>query len=83
MTNPDKISNLLDAIQRQYPHFPSTFNPCECNRSIARGTGKCAICYEEELSELVGHDQAEYYHKKVRKLSALYIKLVESGRDND
>ena len=83
VTKTSQVTRLMDNIKAQYPCFPATFNQCGCHRDIARGTGKCATCYEEELAALVGHDQAEYYHKKVRKLADLYIKLAGSVDDEE
>jgi hypothetical protein len=49
-----QVSELIRELERQYPVWPSTFSTCSCERQMARGGGRCSICIEEKLAELIG-----------------------------
>lgn len=77
------VSNLLEEIERQYPHWPSTFGPCsKCGKHIARGSGYCESCLIDELSTIIGRDDAEFFARRVRKVSDLYHRIMNGVNDD-
>lgn len=61
-----QISELIRDLERQYPLWPSTFSTCDCERSMARGGGRCALCIEEALSEFIGRPLAWELHAQLK-----------------
>lgn len=63
---------IAEAIERQFPKWPSTFGRC-CNNDcenedavnddhvLARGSGRCLYCLEAELAEHVGPHLARWF----------------------
>lgn len=75
MTNhPNKtymVSELIRAMERNYPLHPSTFSTCECKSRMGRGGGKCADCLEIELAELIGKPLAWEIHQTIKTYTML------------
>lgn len=79
MSNLMKADKAVSGILHNYPRWPSTFGACatEGCQGIGRGCGKCALCYEKELAELVGEDLAEAFHESVKKTTILWHDIDE------
>ena len=73
------IECLIHDLIRQYPAWPSTFSTCECKRMAARGGGRCALCYEEELAKLIGHLLACKIHVAITNLAELKQEALRLG----
>lgn len=78
MSNTYKVELLMSDLHRQYPLWPSTFSTCECQRRPARGGGKCCLCLEESLGELIGGDLAHEIHTSIANLHALKVVALET-----
>ena len=78
VTDSYSVEMLFGELHRQYPLWPSTFSNCKCQRQIARGGGRCALCYEEDLAKLIGEDAAKDIHTTIKYLQALKIAALES-----
>lgn len=65
------ISELISAMWRNYPSWPSTFSTCECRVNMGRGGGKCADCLETELAELIGKPLAWEIHQTIKTFTML------------
>ena len=84
MTKKREIEQLMQRIEYQYPQGGvHTYCRCECDKHIQRGYGPCAYCLTDQLGELIGHDRAEFFHRRVRKLSDLYHKILNGVSDDD
>lgn len=71
------IEALMYNLEYQYPHSGvHTYCRCECDRNIQRGYGPCAHCIEAELAGFIGKDKAEFFHRRVRKLSDLFHSIL-------
>lgn len=81
MSKAYEIEPLRQSLWRQYPNWPSTFNPCSalgCKNS-AHGGGLCSAHIERKLAGFVGEELAEEYHEAVRQVRKLERKM--DGRD--
>ena len=57
----DEFYTLVHKIRYELAHGIHTGHTCEyCNENTARGE-KCAVCYTEELAEIVGEDLAKKF----------------------
>ena len=75
-----EIECLIHDLIRQYPAWPSTFSTCECKRMMARGGGKCAMCYEEELAKRIDGELAADIHEAIKHLAKLKDDALELKR---
>lgn len=88
MTKPKRartsqITDLMQRIEWSYPHGGQhSFSRCDCDKHIMRGYGPCAYCLTDELGELIGADRAEFFHRRVRKLSDLYHSILNGVADD-
>lgn len=81
----DRAFGLMSVIQHNYPwHVPVvTMGTCakKCGRP-ARGGGQCPRCAEEELAELVGHEQAVAFHEAVRAYQRASYAVINAAELN-
>jgi hypothetical protein len=84
MMSKPTAKQLMDRIEWSYPRDGvHTFNRCSCDKHIMRGYGPCAYCLTDQLGELIGADNAEFFHRRVRKLSDLYHSILNGVKDDD
>lgn len=76
-SNVYKVECLISNLIRQYPTWPSTFSMCECNRMMGRGGGKCALCIEDELAEIIDAEFANDIHMAISHLAKLKSEALE------
>ena len=82
MNQVDNAWRVWQDLYRQYPLWPSTFSTCNCGRGWARGGGKCADCYEEELAQLVGAEAANRARKAMQEVGLAWDAVREAaGKD--
>lgn len=74
----DLADEYCNGIKRNHPSWPSTFGYC-CNgcKTMARGSGKCANCFEKELAKVVGEDLAHKFHSTVIDGQDCWGEIVE------
>lgn len=79
-----KIEEIIYRLRRNYPLYPSTFNPClnpGCKDS-ARGNGICASCCEKRLAEVSGEPEASSeFHEAVKdqtRLQSVLLRITEN-----
>ena len=75
----EEAYRVFEAIQRNFPHWPSTFSMCKCNRALGRGGGPCVFCCKENIAEMAGEELAERaakaHEEAANAWSAIYDKL--------
>lgn len=76
-----KVAELINAMFRNYPSWPSTFSTCECKVNIGRGGGKCADCLEVELAELIGKPLAWEIHQTIKTFTMLKNAALHGNDD--
>ena len=69
---------LFNAIQRQYPRWPTTFSPCitEGCEEFSRGGLECPKCLEKELAFGTDAATAKKYMELVAELRHLEIHIL-------
>ena len=77
MDKVDRAWRIFENLMYQYPFWPSTFSPCVCGRKLARGVGKCAQCYTEELAELVGPELAQKALENIDNLRFVWSEIKD------
>ena len=77
MNKVDKAWGIFYGLQRQFPLWPSTFSTCGCGRADARGSGKCAICIEEDLAKMVGKDLAAEAVAAMKSVQDVWARIAE------
>ena len=65
------LRQAIHLVWRNLPGIPTTFNPCDCGRGSARGSGPCLVCAEEKLTAIVGPGKAHHYVGTVRMIRLL------------
>lgn len=83
MTKTYQIEELITAISRNYPTWPSTFSTCECGSGWGRGGGACADCLEKQLAKLIGKPLAWEIHQTIKQFANLKGEAIEKGRELD
>jgi hypothetical protein len=79
-----RVRQLIYGIEYQYPDGVSTYSPCmKCHNHMARESGSCAQCLQHELSELIGRDDAEFLHRRIRKLHSVKMRILNGVEDDD
>ena len=75
----------MRGIERNYPGFASTFGYCPTNNcsSSGRGGGSCASCYEDKLADVVGVEQANEFHKAVKRKNQALCAIMDSIESQD
>ena len=76
-----QISELIRELERQYPIWPSTFSTCSCERSAARGGGRCALCVEDELSDLIGRPLTWELHQQLKDYVRVKAEAIRGNYD--
>lgn len=72
-----QVEQLILALSRNYPAWPSTFSTCECQNKLGRGGGKCADCIEADLATFIGKPLAWEIHRCIRELAAFRNEAIE------
>lgn len=75
----NNIHDLISAIRRSYPDWPSTFGKCptEACTGSGRGAGLCVDCLTNELSKQVGEPLALQYHAAIKTAQQIRAKILE------
>jgi hypothetical protein len=75
---------LFNAIQRQYPRWPTTFSPCitEGCEEFSRGGSECPKCLEKELAFGTDAATAKKYMELVAELRHLEIHILFDKKQN-
>lgn len=76
-----QVSELVRELERQYPIWPSTFSTCNCERSMARGGGRCALCIEDALSELIGRPLTWELHQQLKDYTRIKAEVIRGKED--
>jgi len=78
----DIASEYCQGIFQNHPRWPTTFGACsnKCGNT-GRGSGKCADCFEKDLSGLVGKEMAHKFHQSVKDTTALWFDIYEKLDD--
>jgi hypothetical protein len=77
-----KVSELVRALEYQYPLGISTFSPCmKCRNKGARGGGVCPTCVEDELAELIGRPLAWEVHQSLKTYNMIKYAAIYGSDD--
>lgn len=79
MSPVDTAWRVFFNLQRQCPLWPSTMSTCDCGRGWARGGGKCANCYEEELAAIVGPELAAQARQSLDEVSRIWATVMAAA----
>jgi len=72
MSKEAEFNTALYNLRRNYPNYISSFGSCStegCSNS-ARGSGKCAVCCENEIADIIGNKElAHKIHEHTREVA--------------
>ena len=75
-----KFHSALDGLRYNYPNAVTTWGSC-CTEGCsngARGSGKCGVCYENEIADLTGSVEiASDIHEAIKDQSNAICKALD------